>query len=456
MNNYDITHDLATTRTQQAPTFKQFDKGQTITITLLDGGQPVDFEDMSVMAFFRLPNGATEQKECEVVNEKIVAELEGKLLLRTGYVQIEFKLYNKDLSTVKTFTLGYYVDSSVNMTVSGGAASGGTGGSTIPSPIVTTDPTKKKYVILAFAGQSNSVGYDESKIDPLFDGKTHPRIKQLGLYDPDNLKPIPLTYCAQNLQNMEALKTGVDRTGTKGLHLPLAKLVLKHIPDDYELLVISAAYGGTAFTQGTGNGSYNTTDLRPNNYSPLPRWGENSAFYLTLRDRIERVLSWNEDNYFMGLVWMQGEHDRKNAAGHKQGFETMMDAFFNHFNNSPYKTRVKGGEWSREQVYMHDTTPTWTTRQEMVNGQNTNQFAQITANYKEWCREFDTYTVLTYPKADSRLYTNETGGAPKTAGGVQYGSTTADQPTHFGNNAFRKIVAPQVYNKMLQNGLFDF
>ena len=445
MNNYEIIHDLSSSTRQKAPTFKQYDKGQTITIILQDDGKPVDFTNMSVMAFYRLPNGATEQKECKIENGKIIAELNGNLLLRTGYVQIDFKLYDKSYTTIKTFSLGYYVDSSVNMDVPGGSTS-----------TIVSDPTKKKYVILAFAGQSNSVGYDESKIDPLFDAKTHPRIKQLGLYDPDNLKPIPLTYCAQNLQNMEALKTGVDRTGTKGLHLPLAKLVLKHIPDDYELLVISAAYGGTAFTIGNGDGSYNTTDLRPNNYNPLPKWGVNSAFYLTLRDRIERVLSWNEDNYFLGLVWMQGEHDRKNAAGHKQGFENMMNAFFNHFNNSPYKTRVKGGEWSREQVYMHDTTPTWTTRQEMANGQNTNQFAQITANYKEWCREFDTYTVLTYPKADSRLYTNETNGAPKTAGGVSYGSTTSDQPTHFGNNAFRKIVAPQVYNKMLKNGLFDF
>ena len=48
---------------------------------------------------------------------------------------------------------------------------------------------EKKYMILCVAGQSNAVGFDESRIpeDYLGHFRTE-RIRQLGLYGEDNLK----------------------------------------------------------------------------------------------------------------------------------------------------------------------------------------------------------------------------------------------------------------------------
>ena len=107
-------------------------------------------------------------------------------------------------------------------------------------------------MILCVAGQSNAVGYDESPVaaDALTRvDRTH--IAQLGLYGEDNLRVVPLGVCAQNLQDMRPYghpsNSGV---GTKGIHLPLAGCLLDMLPEDYGILVIPCAYGGTGFTVG--------------------------------------------------------------------------------------------------------------------------------------------------------------------------------------------------------------
>ena len=57
----------------------------------------------------------------------------------------------------------------------------------------------KKYMILCVAGQSNAVGYDESKIPEDYMARFDTgRIFQLGLYGGDNLKVIPLGPCARS------------------------------------------------------------------------------------------------------------------------------------------------------------------------------------------------------------------------------------------------------------------
>ena len=89
---------------------------------------------------------------------------------------------------------------------------------------------EKKYMILCVAGQSNAVGFDESRIpeDYLGHFRTE-RIRQLGLYGEDNLKIIPLGACAQNYQDMRPFgnpENPAAMPGTRGMHLPLADLLL--------------------------------------------------------------------------------------------------------------------------------------------------------------------------------------------------------------------------------------
>ena len=105
-------------------------------------------------------------------------------------------------------------------------------------------------MILCVAGQSNAVGYDESPVAAnALTRVDRTRIAQLGLYGEDNLRVVPLGVCAQNLQDMRPYgHPSNPGVGTKGIHLPLARLLLKEIPEDYGILVIPCAYGGTGFT----------------------------------------------------------------------------------------------------------------------------------------------------------------------------------------------------------------
>ena len=149
-----------------------------------------------------------------------------------------------------------------------------------------------KFIVVAVAGQSNAVGYDESPIDPYTDRAFNSqRVMQLGFLKDDNLKLVPLTSCAQNFQDM----TKVQEGGTKGIHLPLANIMLRYIPEDYGVLILPCAYGGTGFLSGS-YGTYNRETMKPS--EGVLRWGIESAYYKALVDRIKYVLGLNPNNLF--------------------------------------------------------------------------------------------------------------------------------------------------------------
>ena len=315
---------------------------------------------------------------------------------------------------------------------------------TVANGTTTTAPAilnfKKKYAVLVVAGQSNAVGYDESPVDAneeLYRQST--RIKQLGLRGENNLKIIPLTYSAENFQNMTSLSNPYSegRFGTKGIHLPLGHLILPHIPGDYELLVIPAAYGGTGFTTTASYGEYDAENKKPANLSIGLKWGVESAFYKSMRDRVQYALDLNEDNRYIGTVWIQGEQDSitaKQAQQHLPLFEAMTQNFFDYFNEN-YADRVKGGVWNKEQWFNVETVPYWNSKYENA--------AVIWDNYREWSPS--TYVDIEFGNNSSQ-YTNETNGT---------GLTSSTRSSHYGNNAYADLVAPAVFEKMLEAGVIE-
>jgi len=275
----------------------------------------------------------------------------------------------------------------------------------------------QKYMVLCVAGQSNAVGYDESAVAP--DYCVHAdaqRIRQLGVHGEDNLKIIPLGACAQSYQDMRPFGNPANPgVGTKGIHLPLAGLLLKRIPRDYGLLVISCAYGGSGFTIGE-YGPYDEARRAP---APgVWRWGVSSNYYRGMKERIAYALDLNPENRFLGVVWCQGEHDGGDAAGQKAGFEAMTEDFFAYFAKE-YPDRVYQGEWNRTIWYNYETVSYWYTQGEC---------AAIWENYRRWSPE----TYVEIPRsADS----NEVNGT---------GITARIRAAHFGNDAFLNVVAPRV------------
>ena len=284
--------------------------------------------------------------------------------------------------------------------------------------------------VIAVAGQSNAVGYDESPVDEkfLYNSVDSTRIKQLGFYGDENLKLIDLGHCAQNVQDMRGIKDVNGVAGTKGIHLPLANMMLDYIPQDYGVIVIPVAYGSTGFNSGN-EGKYDELNKKPVNIANGMKWSATSALYLTLRDRIKHVLDLNPHNIFAGVVWIQGENDQGNANNHKAGFEVMTQALFNYMNDNGYADRVPSGVWDKDIWYNVETVTYWDFQ---------GQCKSIWDNYKAWNEN----TYVKIPRDTDSNLVNGTGGTSNT-----YAS-------HYGNNAFQKVIAPRVLQKMIDMNTF--
>lgn len=276
---------------------------------------------------------------------------------------------------------------------------------------------KRKQAIVIVAGQSNAVGYDESPVKPLFNGRLNPRVKQLGFYT-KNLEIIPLTHCAESYQNMTTVSG--HPTGTKGIHLPLGNLIEKDLPEDYEVCFVSCAYGGTGFTTSASYGTFDETTLKPSNGGL--RWGVNSAYYKAMKARLKYLLDLNEENIFLGVVWIQGEHDSGNASGHFSGFQEMTNDFFNYFNTNGYGNRVKKGTFDKDCWFNVETVFYW---------YGVGQCQQIWDNYRVW-------NPNTYIEIPRNTDSNAINGTGKTA---------SNRDAHFGNDTYTTVIAPRVYEK---------
>lgn len=280
-------------------------------------------------------------------------------------------------------------------------------------------------MIVCVAGQSNAVGYDESVVtDDYLDQFHTEKISQLGLYGEDNLKIIPLGACAQSYQDLRPFgnpNNSKPDLGTKGIHLPLANLLLPYIPEDYEIVVVSCAYGGTGFTVGEP-GSYD-----PEKKCPEPgilSWGVKSPYYQGMKDRISYLLDLDAENQFLGVVWIQGEHDNGDAAGQKAGFEAMTEDFF-HSMEVKYPGRVYKGNWNRDIWFNVETVSYWYT---------VGECPQIWENYRAWNEK-------TYVEIPRTTDSNEVNGT---------GITASIRGAHFGNDAFIKEVAPRTVRRILE------
>lgn len=301
--------------------------------------------------------------------------------------------------------------------------------------------TVDKYIVIAFAGQSNSVGYDESKWTEETANPDPDRIKQLGYYGEDNLKVIPLIECAQNLQNMSNIPDpyskpgsfGVMKKGTKGLHLPLAKELLPLIPKDYGILVVPVAYGGTMLSAGS-NLNYSTELKRPiNGNDPAGgTWKVGGAYYQTLRDRVKHALDLNKDNKFAGVIWCQGEFDGNAKADiSRDEFKKLVEQLAQDWDS--YKDRTNKKAVDKSIWFTHETTSYWRKNDKVAAD-------KIWANYKEYLGDSNYIPV---PINDN--LTNLVNGGDK--------RTSSAFTSHFGNDAFSSVIAPEVRKSLVRTNM---
>lgn len=303
-----------------------------------------------------------------------------------------------------------------------------------------TSTVPNKWFVVCVAGQSNAIGYDESPVSDVISKNLNPnRIRQLGLYDNQNLQIVPLGHHADSYENVSGRSNPAtpDKKGPKGVHLPLANLLLDEIPEDYGVLMISTAYGGTGFThksRTTGVDDYSKEKMKPNTAARPGgqfNWGKESAYFYGMRDRIKFVLDKNPENIFGGVVWIQGEEDYADPTGHKTGFTEMTTEFFRYFNEEgegKYKKQVAKRVWDKDLWY---------------NVETVNYFYEELGADKVWAnyREFNAKTYVEIPRDTESNVINGTSEP-----------TSAMAKGHFGNDAYTKVIAPRIFKKMSENG----
>lgn len=289
------------------------------------------------------------------------------------------------------------------------------------------EKTYDKFVVVGVYGQSNSVGYDESALT-LFDKPINEkRVMQFS----DSVKP--LSYCAENVQNMANVPVSgneinaryqndafqesdrANRAKTKGIHLPLANLICGAIPDDYGVLMVPCSCGGMGIDKfvkngqkasATGVGSYDTN------------------LYTEFVKRLKGAMNANNENIFAGIVWCQGENNCGNAGTqYVSQFRQMVTDINNELS-----------EFAKRSTHGSITEKDW-------------YFFEWPAHYKR----LDSGGILTEMKKylESRYVP-----IPDETPFNLTKMTTQINAAHFGQNTYRTVIAPRVFNAMQANGAF--
>lgn len=308
------------------------------------------------------------------------------------------------------------------------------------------DVSTDRYLVFVVAGQSNAVGYDESPKDLTGEDAPKEGVYQLGLKGEDNLKVIELQASAQELQDMARFTDSKGQPGTKGIHLPLAKLLMENAPAGYNIIVIPTSYGGAAFSTSAVT-TYDMTTMKPANLGGATRWGKDQAYYKTMLDRTKFMLNANPDNKFVGVVWCQGEHDLGAAStNHYTKFTEMTDAFFSALNSEGFGSRCPRGTAGKDMWYNFSTVPYFYHIPAQPGNQgnkpgNSIRGTSIFGGYKVW----NPNTFIHVPENfDDTNMVNGTG------------RTSSIRTSHFGNDAFRRVIAPLVMDCILENGGLNF
>lgn len=276
----------------------------------------------------------------------------------------------------------------------------------------------EKYMVVVVAGQSNAVGYDRSGYNASYD-TPNPRAYQLsyrrGAAPNQNLDIIPLTYNADN----------IDPGAIKGIHLPLAKELLKYVPSNYKLLVIPVAYTSSVFGI-LGNspfGSYNATTLAPNEMNTPLRWSKDSPYARTIVDRTKYVMDKFPASRFIGIVWCQGENDKSNSDLHYPAFTAFADKVLNELKALGPKTAY--GTVDKRLWFSYTPCIYWVN---WYNNASDGDATGVFGGYKYW-----------NPNNFIRIPATEANSNPT-------------DKYHYGQNAFSTLVAPLVARRMNDNG----
>lgn len=191
--------------------------------------------------------------------------------------------------------------------------------------------TGRKLLVIACAGQSNSVGYAENFSYSVANTEG---LYQLGLYGNNNLTVLPLSTTPENFQNLSNSTKDTKypaaiaiKSSKTSYHLQLAFRLREAMEEEYDVLIVPVAYGGTRLSS-TENATFDDHLLTSKGTMGGYSWGAGKIFSQILVARILRAMSLHPDNIFGGIVWLQGEHDSTTQAladGHAELFKSLVE-----------------------------------------------------------------------------------------------------------------------------------
>lgn len=275
-----------------------------------------------------------------------------------------------------------------------------------------------KYIVIGITGQSNSVGFDESPLTPYDVPADSERIFQYST----SLKP--LTYCAECLQNMNTVgkrpassaNMATDRANefghtadrnayvmTKGIHLPLANLIINSIPEDYGIIIVPGSYGGKRLSE----------------FMP------GKEYYTNFINRLKGALDL-PGSVFAGIIWSQGEHD---AQAHMNGTE-----YLNNLKTLISSTNTSLASYTNKSIKGSITENDW-----------------YFFDWPQYFKDMDTGNILVeLRKYFGDRYVEIPVNTPVNL--TDY--TSSIKEAHYGQNAFRTIIAPRVFKAMSEGNCF--
>lgn len=284
--------------------------------------------------------------------------------------------------------------------------------------------TYDRFVVVGIYGQSNAVGYDESILTHFDKPKYANRLFQIG-HNSREFKP--LTYCAENAQDMSTVTANgkggfrsndawvdegrINYAKTKGVALPLANLIADAIPEDYGVIIVPSAFGGKTIDNLSKNGQ---------------------GYYGRFIENLKTAVNRNEENILLGIVWCQGEYDANNnvtGATYKTKFQNLINDVKNDLEEVKNKTidkkSVDASKWYVFEYPVH------------YKNINNNRGREILQAQKEVVGESN------YAYIPDETPFNETT------------ITSATLQAHFAGDSYRKVIAPRVFSRMSNNGLFS-
>lgn len=275
-----------------------------------------------------------------------------------------------------------------------------------------------KYIVIGITGQSNSVGYDESPLTPYDVPADSERIFQYST----SLKP--LTYCAECFQNMNTIRKrqasnanmATDRANefghtadrntyvmTKGIHLPLANLIINSIPEDYGVIIVPGSYGGKRISE----------------FMP------GKEYYTNFINRLKGALDL-PGSVFAGIIWSQGEHDaqaKMNGTEYLNSLKTLISS--TNTALASYTNRSIKGSITEKDWYFFD--------------------------WPKYFKDRDTGNILVeLRKYFGDRYVEIPLDTPVNL--TDY--TSSIKEAHYGQNSFRTIIAPRVFKAMSEGNCF--